>query len=175
MFSYKLMTKEVFCIQESQDGLTHSRLTYLCWLPKTLTDFKILLHLFGKKARIVGTLRSESLLIHEEIFGSTPDFSISNKPKMARELQNLIKEDQEQEDERELARHSLDLNDRKYKYSKEQLTKFVEFKQNMIKKMGENVCAKLTDNTYARFLDGYQFNLVECEKNMTDYLVFVYN
>lgn len=130
-----------------------------------------MLHLFVKKARIVGTFQHDSLLIHEEIFGSTPDFTVSFKPAMAKELRNLIKEDQEQEDEREIARLSLDLNDRKYKYNKEQLTKFLEFKNHMTKKMGEAVCGKLTDNTFARFLDGYLFNLPECEKNMTDYLV----
>lgn len=131
----------------------------------------MLLHVFGKKARIVGTFKSDGLLIHEEIFGSTPDFSLAQPPCMAKEIRALIKEDQDQEDEREIARLSLDLTDRKYKYSKEQLTKFVEFRTLMTKKMGEEVCGKLSDNTFCRFLDGYMFNFHECEKNMTDYLV----
>lgn len=136
-----------------------------------MTGFKQLLHLFGKKARILGTFRHDSLLIHEEIFGSTPDFNLAVKPAIARELRDLIKEDQEHEDQREIARLALDLNDRKHKYNKEQLSKFVEFKQLMTRKMGEEICGKLSDNTFARFLDGYLFNFTECEKNMTDYLV----
>ena len=154
-----------------QHGLSNCRLTYLCWIPKSITHYKTFLHLFGKKARIVGTFKNEALIIHEEIFGSTPDFRLSPRPAMVKEIRNLIKEDQEQEEKTEIARLALDLDDRKHKYTKEQLLKFVQFKQIMTVKMGKKVCGNLADNVFCRFLDGYLFNFIECEKNMTDYLV----
>lgn len=166
-----MITKEVFCVDTSEDNLSQCRLTYVCWIPTYLQNYKVLLHLFGKKARIVGTFKSDALLIHEEIFGSTPDFSLVSKPALAKELNELLQAEQAQEEQNEIARMSLDLNDRKYKYSKEQLTKFLEFKALMTKKLGEELCGKLSDNTFCRFLDGYLFKFEECEKNMTDYLV----
>lgn len=165
---------EVFRIE--MNGLDGCHLTYLSWIPRKVLEFKTLCHLFSKKARAVGTFRREAAIIHEEIFGSSPELRVVDRDRgMSKEIRDMIKRDIENEEKLEFERLKLDMNDRKHKYDMQKLTTFVKFREKMIKKMGEEATKNLTDNAYCRFLDGYNFNLEECEKNMTNYIVQNFN
>lgn len=88
-----------------------------------------------------------------------------------RTLATLIIEEIDQENDRLKDIEGLNLDDRKSKYSQEQLIAFVDFKDSIIHKMGAEKTNGLDDNIYCRFLDGYLFNIPECTKNITGFLV----
>lgn len=161
---------EVFRLE--MNGLDSCQLTYISWIPRKSLDFRLFCHLFMKKARAVGTFKREASIIHEEIFGSAPELRVVDKERgITREIRKMINDDIENEEKLELERLHLNMGDRKHKYDRAQLTTFVQFREKIIKKMGQEATKNFTDNTYCRFLDGYNFNLEECEKNITNYIV----
>lgn len=166
---------EVFCIEMLD--IFSSMLTYICWIPNNIDHFPAFSRLFTKKAKAVGTFRREGWVIHEEIFGSPPELSLSSrKVTITSEIKNMLKAETEEEEKLEIQRLNLNMEDRKHKYDRDKIKKYLQFKERMVKKMGVEATSDLTDNSYCRFLDGYLFDFDECEKNMTNMIVaFLYS
>jgi hypothetical protein len=119
---------------------------------------------------MVGSLRSEAAAVHEEIFGTVSRSPFGGQA-VSKEVTTLINEEIEHERQREVERLNLDMNDRKHKYDKQQIALFIEFRSRLQKRMGKAAIEPLSDNVYCRFLDGYKFDLAECEKNFVGFMV----
>lgn len=68
------------------------------------------------------------------------------------------------------------MNDRKYKYSEDQIDAFLEFKEAIQNKFSDpNLLDNIEDNIYCRFLDSYDWNLETCFIKMLDMLEWAKN
>lgn len=112
------------------------------------------------------------VLIHEEIFGKNQELNPEKRlQSMNLSVKSVIQDelDEEQKNANDLS--GLVLDDRKIKYTKEQLEKFVQFKNEAIRMIGKESLEGYNDNVYCRFLDGYSFNFEEGLKNLSSYTV----
>ena len=65
----------------------------------------------------------------------------------------------------------LDLSDRKYKYTREQLVKFLEFKAWAAEEFSEEELKDLKDNHYCRFLEGYVWEKKQYQTKIAGFIV----
>ncbi len=90
---------------------------------------------------------------------------------MSLSVKLIIQEQLELEEKKKQDVSHLSLDDRKHRYSQEQLQKFVEFKAEVTEKLGKEAVEGFEDNIFCRFLDGYLFNFAEGIKNISGYTV----
>lgn len=169
---------EIIALQAPETNYSKTLLTYIMCLPSELSQKADLLDVMLITARSLGTLNTEAGLIYEEMFSFNRldskivgvvarDFSNFNGPS---HLKLLLQEETKLEEDAQSQIGGLDLTDRKKKYDSAKLTEFVRFKNKMVQKLGSHATDGLPDNVYCRFLDGYLFNIQECETHMTNFL-----
>lgn len=174
------MTVELIALQVPDNNYNITLLTYVMQYPTGISQETELREIALSAIRSLGTFKQEASTIHQEMFSANSldskivgvvaeDLSNFSAPA---HLKQLIEEETKMEEDALNMVGDLDMSDRKGKYDQGKLSKFVQFRRKMIDKMGADHTEGIIDNVYCRFLDGYLFNMPECELHMTNFLTW---